>query len=57
MTGWTAGFYTERRKFHKILLSHILVDMFEENGQNLSDILYVTLAWNLGNAVFVAVLG
>jgi len=44
MTAQTAGLYTERNTFHKILLSHTLLDMFKENGQNLSDILHVMIA-------------
>jgi hypothetical protein len=54
MTAKTAGFYTERKTFHKMLLCHALLDIFEENGQNLSDILHVMLARRLGNAVFFA---
>jgi len=54
MTDRTAGFYAERKMFYKILLFNTVSDMFEENGQNLSDILHVMLARRLGNAVFVA---
>ena len=43
MTARTVGFYTERKTLHKILLSPTLLDVFEKNGQNLSDILHVML--------------
>jgi hypothetical protein len=56
ITARTAGFYTERKMSHKILLFHMLSDMFEENGQNRSDILHIMLAQRLGNAVLLFIL-